>query len=542
MDERRWVIVTTGSTQSFIFAMTTKQAVNLAASRAVRDVCTAWTREAVEKVVGPGGLERAIATLTSGRAHLILTQEQGLRVIADVTERVAMTYPTLEVWGTIGEAIPGSNQDIVDPAIRQAVTDIGASQSLQASLRAHERHRHSVVGAHTRDVMEPFTQRCAYTAMPATTVAPEERRTATAPPVPRSRIVDVLWREARDARQELGSRLRAASDDLLQDGEVQKAVVSVDRLARGEGVRHDGWVAAVHLDGNGFSQIFRDVTDTYIGEPEHIHRFGAALDTAMWRAIATAIASVGVSAEVDPGWVLPIVVGGDDVSLVVDAKHATELVHHLVTSFERLVRADDAISAARDAAGFAWPSISAGIAFVKPHHPFHHAHELAVEACGEVKHALAATYGPGEQKPSAWTFVKVQDGSLNSHARLRFGTLLYDDGGHRDWAWPGAITVAFESEDFATTPQITRWVDAYRAGDDPESTAVEHLSSRFAHEVRRLIYSGGRAPEIVRELREHVPEPLHDLLDTATVKRRTDTFWLAWPAYELFDVMRGTGR
>lgn len=131
-----------------------------------------------------------------------------------------------------------------------------------------------------------------------------------------------------------------------------------------------GYVAVIHADANGVGRRFRD------GEVKDPHAFSRALEEATRVAASRAVAVL--PRRGDRVLARPIVLGGDDFTMLVPADDSLAFATEFLRTFE-------AETAARTAALGSKISACAGVAIVKPGWPFSAAHELAEELCKNAK-------------------------------------------------------------------------------------------------------------------------------------------------------------
>jgi hypothetical protein len=126
----------------------------------------------------------------------------------------------------------------------------------------------------------------------------------------------------------------------------------------------------------------------------------------------------------------PIVIGGDDLTLICRADFALEFVKSYLIAFEEESQKQFGTAAwttkeskAATAQGL---TACAGIAFVKASYPFHYAYDLAEALCGEAKKQTKAM---GKAlAPSCLMFHKVQDSFVRNFNEIRERELMPQAG------------------------------------------------------------------------------------------------------------------
>lgn len=355
---RHWVVIETGANQAYIFA-SNRQAVNVGASELIWRVGHVWAEDAVREV--GAGAELVVAA--SGKALLLVDDpETGRAIIRAVTTRALDEAPGLEVWGVVdGRAITDDRD--VGPALARA-------HRLQAAWRGRR------PATALRHPTLPFIQPCHFSGQPATTI----RETDTER-YPISEAVDRAWRMRDEGRKRMVRQLGPLGD---------QAVVRPDGI--NNGVSADGWVAVMHADGNGIGAIFRNLHRAYEDDGRgfltQLQAFSKALDDVTAAALRSVLSSLPDRTD----WLLPLVLGGDDVTVVMDARVAYDVTVDFLREFARQSAADPTITEVvrqlRDYLPEPHPAgltACAGIAYVKPRYAFSEAYQLAEELCASAK-------------------------------------------------------------------------------------------------------------------------------------------------------------
>ncbi|KSU56130.1 hypothetical protein AS181_18995 [Gordonia sp. SGD-V-85] len=365
----RWLLITTGATQTFIFE-SNKRKLNVGASRLVSRL-PEWVHDAIAHNASTHpetAAHVAVVVNISAAANILVPDlETGQRLIRAVTRHALLQAPGLQVWGSVSNPVVNGN----------------FAAALTAAHRSHEQVRMGLPAATARFPGLPFTARCALTGLPAARAIRDGDGDVTV-----SEAAYRKWRESWPALAAIGTDERHLHAD-----ELAQAIVPASRLDTDLGE----WTAIVHSDGNGVGQLLMGLAQvssrsTYVSD---LREFSEALSTVAVGALHTAIIDTGRHYSAQRPWILPLVVGGDDLTAVVDARY----VRYFTTAYLRAFR--DATSAepvlnltAQDVLGFDHLTASAGIAIVKPTHPFFRAYALAEELCRSAK--IVKTVAPQE--------------------------------------------------------------------------------------------------------------------------------------------------
>lgn len=353
---RHWVLIESGSNQDFIF-QTNRQRFNVGASALVADM-KVWVEQAIHEkaaqaTAGQLGAAGSITkvVVTSSKALLLVGNEQiGRTLIEAVTGRAVRQAPGMDIWGVVGHGFDGGKNPMEGP--------------LDEVHRLHADERQRRPSPKLRAPLTPFMDVCSLTGLPA---SHRRKRPGTEGGTDSemesvSALAGIVLERAVAARAGWQSQFGdAVLTDL--DNDISDA----------------GWVAVVHVDGNGIGQLLGKFKD-----PQEYSKFSTSLERATLRAVQQAICKTSAAADEKhrENWILPLIIGGDDVTAVMDARRAVDFVRTYLKAFE-----DETSSAASmvDGAGHQHLTASAGIAFVKPHYPFHAAIQLAEELVRSAK-------------------------------------------------------------------------------------------------------------------------------------------------------------
>jgi hypothetical protein len=470
------VLIETAGNQRYIFA-TNKLRENVGASELTYRVGTEWvlnshdslkhlwpdTNDTTDlrknllnqKPIGTPGVSVEIIVATSGKAMLLVNdRDDGRAIIEHVTRKALKHAPGIDVFGVISEPFELNEKPLGD-----AVRDVH---------RKLERIRDNRPTAALRFLRLPVVMECATSGLPAALwVKPEFGEESEAPH-------SAITQAKRKNRESYSRRMST----LLRQYKIETD------FAKNVGVleKYCDWLAVIHADGNGVGQIFRHLwRDSGCqerreqGEPVEIvnrafvddyRRFSIALDVCTERAFISALLDLQDSKEKlrslrriadeqdDVLPVLPIVLGGDDLTIVCDGQGALQFMSHFLRVFEsqtaQLVAGDIELQRqleevipriARRAFNVPRLSACAGIAIVKPHFPFSAAYELSEQLIRSAK-SVSNKLRSEEQKPypcSALDFHVLYDTSGSDLTRIR-KNLQRDDGQTWLYARPYLLT------------------------------------------------------------------------------------------------------
>jgi hypothetical protein len=374
------------------------------------------------------GADLEVMLATSGKALLLArTAELAVSVVQATELSVAQDAPGLDLSGAVSAPWTWGRGELA-----RAVDDIHHTLG---------QVRSALPGPEGRFLRLPVVRDCPVSGLPAEHWV-RLRQEAEA-------ISECSWAK-REAAQGALRRLRAAFATATRlPGDVRELDAALESA-------EERWVAVVHADGNGLGAVFqgfaahaggagftgdRGLVDSY-------RRFSLALDRCTRHAFRRALAVLPASSGRDFP-LLPLVLGGDDLTVLCAGTHGLALTTAYLRAFEAAPgEVPDGEVVGRileEATGQARPSACAGVAIVKAHHPFHAAYQLAEELLRSAKGVNTPRRAPAPV--SAVDFHVLHDASLSRLEDLRahlrpagMGTRLYgrpyvvSDPGDGAWA------------------------------------------------------------------------------------------------------------
>lgn len=282
-----------------------------------------------------------IVVAASGKAILLTrTEKRAKQIIGNVTKKALEEAPGVTVRGALARV--------------KEFTAEGINDAFDAVHKEHARVRGSLPSSDLRFQKLPFVEMCASSGLPAEYDVAGD-------------AISLPIQTRRAARDPGWGRIK------LSVGDEVRFASSVDKIAE----LGTAWVGLVHADGNGLGQIFLDFqTHCKAGNAREyidcMRAFSIAIDKATRAATRTAILEVWPSKRAP---VIPVVLGGDDLTVICDGKGAVKFAESFLRHFQTETKSPKAIT--RIAPGGL--TAAAGVAVVKAHFPFHRAYELAEE-------------------------------------------------------------------------------------------------------------------------------------------------------------------
>ncbi len=438
------VVVDTTQIQSYIFA-SNRLAENIGASWLVKQATGAWALETIMQVASKhniadpargqldpqrcierDNLEAEVIYATGGNVLVLFKDETLARqFVRQHSRRVLASAPGLTLLFSI--------QCFDWAAAPEHVFDWSAHPD--GSGFNPERHggglylavQHAFADLDRQKANRPFdapllglgvTAACRSTGLPATHILSygEDRN------LPLSSSVVAKLRAAPLATDELCEQFRAA---IAGDFDFPS---DLDQLGRTRG--EQSFIAVVHIDGNGFGEAMRRLGQRYAHDNrtyiDALRKRSRALQdaaettlTEMLNSLTNFVHRVEQARKqgkhlwpVEPPELVladdnrkylpfrPLIIGGDDVTFVCDARLALSLTTRYLTLFAD--RAAEALCKAGALLPDEQPSACAGVAVVKSRFPFARAYQLADELCRNAKRARARAQDTTNQPQGAY--------------------------------------------------------------------------------------------------------------------------------------------
>ncbi|MBQ6470872.1 MAG: hypothetical protein IJJ33_02715 [Victivallales bacterium] len=167
----------------------------------------------------------------------------------------------------------------------------------------------------------------------------------------------------------------------------------------------DSYLAVIHSDGNSIGQaLMRLASGAGESYGAKWREFSLKLDE-VTRAAAVRAYEAHFAGEGKIRF-RPIILGGDDLTVVCSAEHALEFTHDYLKFFEE--------EAAEREATLGRLSACAGVAFVKASYPFHYGVHLAEMLCGQAKKIAKKGLAEGAMVPSCLMFARELGGFVDA--------------------------------------------------------------------------------------------------------------------------------
>ncbi len=525
------VLIETSGNQNYIFA-TNKLRENVGASELTYRAGTQWVLEAVADVGelvnlwadDPAQLRQnlcnpeknpplnnankvEVIVAASGKALLLINElRTGQEIIRQVTTKALENAPGIDVCGVISRSFNPDNEPLGE-VVREVHGEF-------------EEVRANRPGLPMRFLRLPVVAECVTSGYPASEWDDQSLGTNKA----KSAVSLAKLKAAPKTGFRLDNLLRDIHPDLSFASKLEELEEQCD------------WFAIVHADGNGLGEIFlrfgehiglkppnngescKDYNDCYV---DKFRRFSVALDLCTEKAIRSAITKLLVRFKqyFPKPLIIPIVLGGDDMTVICDGRIALQFTHVFLQAFEEETGnahkifdedvkselngivseiAENALNAKR-------LSASAGVAIAKPHYPFSAAYDLAeelIKSAKQVKKIVLSPKKDGKNQNVPWPcsaldFHALYDSTASELAEIR-DKLVKDEGQTRLYARPyvvskqGNLSGAIAGQDWATQH---RWSDLHERvtailAPDEDNEQHRAIPNNQLHELRAGLFLG----------------------------------------------------
>jgi hypothetical protein len=313
--------------------------------------------------------------------------------------------------------------------------------------------------------------------------------------------------------------------------------------------RENNWLAVIHADGNGLGTLIQKMADVMRQKGETCKtftRFSETLDQATVAAAHSAfellLERLGVTVD-GPIPLRPLILGGDDLTLVIRADLAVRFTADFLKAFQKETRERMAFMEDLMGSG-AWDGLTAcaGIAFVKESYPFHYAYDIAGSLCSEAKRRSKACAPGGWTVPASLAFFKVQSAFSEEWSAIRERELTipnFEEGKALRLDW-GPYAVGPNASGMSSLETLLETVDLLSQPHAPVSGLRRWLTLLYDNPAESPLYLE-RLQDITRkdfpedELREALGKMEPGLSIRKPYAKRADGFYS--PASDLLTLL-----
>lgn len=468
---------------------------------------------------------------SSGKVILMVdTEERAKDLIGEVTRRVLAEAPGMDVSGVYVQML-GQGPDADHAGGGSSASRVDASHVTEDDLkRVHaEAGRYAVnrPPAAARFAQTPFLARAQDSALPA------------APPLRREGVEGEAGEDAKavyslpsrtkrhlahTSRELLLSLVREAGSRYEEDDNLASNVTELEKLLQGDDEALAlSKIAVIHIDGNGVGAVMRDLGHAMEQVPETtfskeigcratdldaLRRFNLEVNVRLEHAVKTAYVKawkdVADWARVErndpegnetPIPVVPVIVGGDDVTVITSGEYALPFAASYLEHYEEATYADELLAhldrVGSGPTGQGPMTAAAGVAVVGHNFPFHIAYDLAEDLVRRAKKA-GKSHKPHESTLDyhALFDTTVLDSDEVLHAYKAFTTrpfrlLPHEPGASADPPPSGSGPAVSRHESWLTTCERVAWFTGTMPA--PEGVEPTRFPKSRAARIRKLL-------------------------------------------------------
>jgi hypothetical protein len=245
----------------------------------------------------------------------------------------------------------------------------------------------------------------------------------------------------------------------------------------------NSWIAVIHADGNGLGKILQEYGGKLI-ENNEFKAFSNAIQKATEAACKSAYEAV-IKNKFKEGEkkipIRPIIIGGDDVTVIIRADIALEFTNQFLNSFE--VESQKHFGKLITSELHQGLTACAGICYVKDSYPLHYALKLSEALCKDAKKLV-------KKEPSTWinenylpksslAIFKVMDSFVEPLEDMKERTMKAK-GNINYYAGPYWI-------DNSHSPNVNQLEDMMKIIDDESKNNKDGKDSKGVSKIRQLI-------------------------------------------------------
>ena len=392
----RLINLETGGNQAYIFASNKLRNV-VGASELLYRVGTRYVERAVRAVKEVSDRVFSVSSLcketpieaTQGEAIEVVIATSGKALLLARGEKLAKDF--VQAWSRLVlteapglDAVAVYSREAVDPSLR---LDSSSKNSFLQAFRETSRQMtllraQGQASPLVRFQRLPIAAECTYSGLPAVGL---EAGKGGGDPLPVSAPALAQRKASRD--EDFKVRMQGLfpegwKSDLFED-EGLKSLEGRD------------WLAVVHADGNGLGQLFIDfnrLVDELKNKAatgrDYIHyyrEFSSALDAISRETFREAVQDVWGEGSPRTLPIVPVVVGGDDLTAVMDGYKGIDFTRTFMEKFCKKTQYHEAVRPILEKAGLPRLGMCAGISIAKPHFPFSQSYHMAEELMQNAK-------------------------------------------------------------------------------------------------------------------------------------------------------------
>ncbi len=297
--------------------------------------------------------------------------------------------------------------------------------------------------------------------------------------------------------------------------EAQQIPLDLDEISKDSS---NPWIAVIHADGNGLGKLVQQLGNVLKEKSIEVGKktfadFSRKLDESTQTAAKKAFEKLDLKISQEEKYPLrPIILGGDDITLIIRADLAFDFTVNFLEEFEK--QTEDKLSFLSKDFGLTdfkkGLTACAGIAYIKYSYPIHYGLHLAEELTKKAKRVSKSIVGDNELAPSSLSFYKVhssfiEDLSEIEEKTLTAGNLSFDYGPY----------FLEETRSLPTVKNLTGFIEVLEEQKDDKLKGVSKLRQWVSE-----LYKDKSTAEFMKKRMKVVNDKFYDKmeLDNAIVE------------------------
>lgn len=274
----------------------------------------------------------------------------------------------------------------------------------------------------------------------------------------------------------------------IEDAKIEETLLETDDLK-------GSWLAVIHADGNGLGAIIQNLNNSFKDKNDEevknaFKTFSEKIERSTIEAAQKAFEKTIEGKENGVYPIRPIVLGGDDLTIIIRADLALKFTQTFLEEFEIQTKENFKFLSKYTGDMFREGlTACAGIAYVKKSYPFHYAVDLAEKLCSDAKNFVKGKTKEYESNhpelnglipKSALAFFKVQDSFIESS----LSTMKDRVGNANGYNFNYGPYLIHPEDEFAHVGELTKKL---KLVDDFEKEAVDKGESKGISKLRQWI-------------------------------------------------------
>ena len=272
----------------------------------------------------------------------------------------------------------------------------------------------------------------------------------------------------------------------------------------------NSWVAVIHADGNGLGNILQKY-GSEITDNEEFREFSILIQKSTEKACQDAFKKIEKQEKFRYP-VRPIVIGGDDVTIIIRADLALDFTVEFLKSFEANTKEN--FKQLKTSALHGGLTACAGIAYIKEAYPLHYALDLAESLCKDAKKMVKNNVPLREDgmPKSSLAIFRVQDSFVENLEDMKERTLKTENGIRYDYG-PYLI------QDEDTFPSINKLNEKLKI---LKVEAEKNDKSKGVSKLRQIVTESFRDSSTMKIMQERMKSVNGDFYKTLGIDKDLD--------------------